>query len=196
MLAVDRLAEDAEIRNLVGGLGAALTPLPAAFFDSGHAEERLAKLFGVKTMELFGHFSRAELSAAAALIAYIDKTQIAKRPPIEPPRRLSDSDAMRIDAATRANLELFRSTSGSRNGTLLSAIDRTRSAAGSRLLAEQLASPSPIRRGLTSALMLFSFSSSGPCCELPSGLRSTGFRTCCARSRGLGSTVAGHATST
>jgi DNA mismatch repair protein MutS len=92
-------------------------------------------------MESFGHFSRAELSAASALIAYIDKTQIAKRPPIEPPRRLSDSDTMRIDAATRANLELFRSTSGSRTGTLLSAIDRTRSAAGSRLLAERLASP-------------------------------------------------------
>jgi DNA mismatch repair protein MutS len=141
VLAVDRLAEDPEIRNLAGGLGAALTPLPAAFFDSGHAEERLAKLFGVKTMESFGHFSRAELSAASALIAYVDKTQIAKRPPIEPPRRLSDSDTMRIDAATRANLELFRSTSGGRTGTLLSAIDRTRSAAGSRLLAERLASP-------------------------------------------------------
>ena len=63
VLAVDRLAEDAEIRNLVGGVGAALTPLPAAFFDAGHAEERLAQLFGVKTMESFGNFSRAELSA-------------------------------------------------------------------------------------------------------------------------------------
>lgn len=141
VLVVDKLADDPDVRTLVGGLGAALTPLPPAFFDAGHAEERLAQLFGVKTMESFGNFSRCELSAGAALIAYIDKTQIAKRPPIEPPRRLSDRETMRIDAATRANLELFRSTAGGRAGTLFAAIDRTRTAAGSRLLAERLASP-------------------------------------------------------
>ena len=62
-----------------------------------HAEERLAALFGVKTMEAFGNFSRAELSAGAALIAYVEKTQIAKRPPIEPPRRL---ERRRDDAAS------------------------------------------------------------------------------------------------
>jgi DNA mismatch repair protein MutS len=118
-----------------------LTPLPAAFFDAAAAEPRLAELFGVKTMESFGNFSRAELSAGAALIAYIDKTQISKRPPIEPPKRLSDRDSMRIDAATRADLELFRSISGGRAGTLFAAVDRTRTAAGSRLLAERLANP-------------------------------------------------------
>ena len=141
VLMLDRLASDAEMRSLVGVLGAALTPLPAAFFDAAHAEDRLAALFGVKTTEAFGSFTRAELSAGAALIAYVEKTQIARRPPIEPPRRLSDGETMRIDAATRANLELFRSTSGSRAGTLIAAIDRTQSAAGSRLLAERLASP-------------------------------------------------------
>ena len=147
VLVLDRLASDAEMRSLVGVLGAALTPLPAAFFDAAHAEDRLAALFGVKTMEAFGSFTRAELSAGAALIAYVEKTQIAKRPPIEPPRRLSDGETMRIDAATRANLELFRSTSGGRAGTLIAAIDRTQSAAGSRLLAERLASPltDPVR---------------------------------------------------
>jgi DNA mismatch repair protein MutS len=141
ILVLDRLAGDPEIRSLVSLVGAALTPLSPAFFDAGHAEERLVQLFGVKTMESFGDFSRGELSAGAALIAYVDKTQIAKRPPIEPPKRLSDRDTMRIDAATRANLELFRSVSGGRAGTLFVAIDRTQSAAGSRLLAERLASP-------------------------------------------------------
>ncbi len=141
VLAADRLMQDHDIRRTIAQVGAALTPLPAAFFDAGGAEQRLAGLFGVKTMESFGSFSRAELSAAAALIAYIDKTQISKRPPIEPPRRLSDGDAMRIDAATRANLELFRSVSGNRQGSLLAAIDRTRTAGGSRLLAERLATP-------------------------------------------------------
>ena len=38
--------------------------------------------------------------------------------------------SMRLDAATRANLELFRSAAGGRAGSLLAAIDRTRTAAG------------------------------------------------------------------
>jgi DNA mismatch repair protein MutS len=141
VLLPERLAEDSEIRNAISAIEAAPTPLPAAFFEAGAAEARLAELFGVKTMESFGNFSRAELSAGAALIAYIDKTQISKRPPIEPPRRLSDRDSMRIDAATRANLELFRSISGGRAGSLIATVDRTETAAGSRLLAERLANP-------------------------------------------------------
>ena len=141
MVVLDRLAEEAAVRELARDAGAALTPLPAAFFDAAHAEARLSSLFGVNTMESFGSFSRAELAAGAALIAYVEKTQVAKRPPIEPPKRLDDSETMRIDAATRANLELFVSSSGARTGTLFAAVNRTRSAAGSRLLAERLASP-------------------------------------------------------
>ena len=80
---------------------------------------------GCRSSSASRRWNRSAISAgrsfrpAAALIAYVDKTQIAKRPPIEPPRRLSDRETMRIDAATRANLELFRSTSGGRAGTLL-----------------------------------------------------------------------------
>src|SRR6185503_4012504 len=46
-----------------------------------------------------------------------------------------------IDQATRANLELVRTLSGERRGSLLAAIDRTVTAAGSRLLAQRLAAP-------------------------------------------------------
>ena len=48
---------------------------------------------------------------------------------------------MTIDAATRANLELTRTLSGARAGSLIDAIDRTVTAAGGRLLAERLAAP-------------------------------------------------------
>lgn len=141
LLVLDRLAEEAAVRELARDARAALTPLPAAFFDAVHAETRLSTLFGVSTMQSFGSFSRAELAAGAALIAYVEKTQIAKRPPIEPPKRLDDDRTMRIDAASRSNLELFVATSGARTGTLFAAVNRTRSAAGSRLLAERLAAP-------------------------------------------------------
>ena len=49
---------------------------------------------------------------------------------------------MQIDAATRRNLELTQALSGGREGSLLSAIDRTVTAGGARLLERRLSSPS------------------------------------------------------
>ncbi len=46
-----------------------------------------------------------------------------------------------IDAATRANLELMRTQSGERRGSLVAAIDRTVTVAGARLLSQRLAAP-------------------------------------------------------
>ncbi|HYA72769.1 MAG TPA: DNA mismatch repair protein MutS, partial [Roseiarcus sp.] len=46
-----------------------------------------------------------------------------------------------IDAATRANLELTRTLSGERAGSLFATIDMTATPAGARLLGERLASP-------------------------------------------------------
>ncbi len=88
-----------------------------------------------------GTFSRVEQIAAAALIAYVLKTQRGVRAPLGAPRREAQADILLIDAATRANLELSRTLSGDRNGSLLAAIDETVSAAGARLLAERLAAP-------------------------------------------------------
>ncbi len=60
---------------------------------------------------------------------------------LSPPQRDAHGAAMMIDGATRANLELTRTLSGERRGSLLHAIDRTVSAVGSRLLAQRLAAP-------------------------------------------------------
>jgi DNA mismatch repair protein MutS len=55
--------------------------------------------------------------------------------------REAASASMAIDAATRANLELMRTLAGDRRGSLLGTIDRTVTAAGSRLLAQRLSAP-------------------------------------------------------
>src|SRR5690606_27027826 len=89
----------------------------------------------------FGSFGRAELSAIAGAVAYVEKTQKAERPPLERPVREAAGATLFIDAATRANLELARTLSGSREGSLLKAIDRTVTGGGARLLAERLMSP-------------------------------------------------------
>ncbi|NQV55057.1 MAG: DNA mismatch repair protein MutS [Rhodospirillales bacterium] len=118
-----------------------LTPLPASRFDSANGGHRLEALYGVKSLDAFGAFSRAELSAGGALIDYVELTQEGRMPRIAPPKRLADGAALEIDAATRRNLELTETLMGERRGSLLSIIDKTRTGAGARLLNAYLASP-------------------------------------------------------
>lgn len=126
----------------VAGCGAAVTPLGRAAFDSAGGEGRLCALFGVATLEAYGRFGRAEHSAMGALVHYLDLTQKGRLPLLRPPVSETADTAMRIDAATRANLELTRALSGGREGSLLACIDRTVTAAGARLLERRLAAPS------------------------------------------------------
>ncbi|MGU9979621.1 DNA mismatch repair protein MutS [Phreatobacter sp. HK31-P] len=119
----------------------AVSPTPRDVFDGAIAERRLSAYFNVGTLDGFGAFSRLELTAAAAVTTYVERTQIATRAPLSPPVHEPAGAAMLIDAATRANLELVRTLGGERQGSLLSAIDRTVTAAGARLLAARLASP-------------------------------------------------------
>ncbi|SEH96054.1 DNA mismatch repair protein MutS [Paracoccus alkenifer] len=122
--------------------GAALTELSAASFDSTAAVRRLGDLYGVGTLDGFGQFSRAELSAMGAIADYLALTQRGRMPRLSPPVRESGAGVMQIDAATRRNLELTQALSGGREGSLLSAIDRTVTAAGARLLERRVSAPS------------------------------------------------------
>jgi DNA mismatch repair protein MutS len=119
----------------------AVTPLARDVFDGATAERRLATYFGLSTTESFGALSRLELTAAAACISYVERTQLGGRPPLSAPVRETQAATLSIDQATRSNLELVRTLSGERRGSLLAAIDRSVTAAGARLLAQRLAAP-------------------------------------------------------
>src|SRR6201981_3971280 len=136
----DALYGDADMAPMLRALPA-VTPLPRDVCEGATAERRLAGYFAVATTDAFGTFSRIELTAAAACVTYVERTQIGKRPPLSPPLREAQGATLAIDAATRANLELMRTLGGERRGSLAAAIDRTVSAAGSRLLAQRLAAP-------------------------------------------------------
>ncbi|MEH6951537.1 DNA mismatch repair protein MutS [Nitrobacter sp. NHB1] len=136
----DALYGDADLGALLRELPS-VTPLTRDVFDSATAERRLCDYFAVATMDGLSAMSRPEATAAAAAVTYIDRTQIGKRPPLSPPSREASGSTMAIDPATRANLELTRTLAGERRGSLLDAIDRTTTAAGSRLLAQRLAAP-------------------------------------------------------
>ena len=123
--------------------GAAATLLWRASFDSTAAEGRILSLFSVKTMDAFGSFDRAEVSAMGAIVDYLDITQKGKLPLLARPVKELATRVMQIDAATRRNLEITQSlTGGGRSGSLLGALDRTVTASGARLLERRLSSPS------------------------------------------------------
>ena len=140
LLVTDTRAE--AIRPVSEDMGTALTGLAPSSFDSQAAEARLCKLYKVQSLDGFGQFTRAERAALGALVDYLDLTQRGKLPLLQPPARDTAEELVQIDAATRRNLELTQSLSGTREGALLHAIDRTVTAAGARLLERRLASPS------------------------------------------------------
>jgi DNA mismatch repair protein MutS len=139
ILVSDALYGDADVAPLLRSLP--VTPLTRDVFDGASAERRLASYFAVATTDAFGALSRLELTAAAACVTYVERTQLGKRPPLSPPQREPQGAHMAIDAATRANLELMRTLGGEQRGSVLDAIDRTVTSAGHRMLAQRLAAP-------------------------------------------------------
>ena len=135
------LFHDELLRPVLDVIGPVAVPQPASLFDSSTAENRIARHFEVATLDGFGGFSRAELSAISGAIAYVEKTQKSERPELERPSREDGATTLFIDPATRANLELVRTLAGKRDGSLLKAIDRTVTGGGGRLLAERLMAP-------------------------------------------------------
>ncbi|HMI20564.1 MAG TPA: DNA mismatch repair protein MutS [Sphingomonas sp.] len=129
----------------------------AGGFDSNAAERRLKSLFNVATLDGWGEFSRAELSAAGGLRAYHERAGQGALPFLQPPIRRAVADHMMIDAATRESLEIVCATNGSRKGSLLDAIDRTVTGGGARLLGSDLAAPLTDRAAIDARLELVGF---------------------------------------
>ncbi|MGH7071279.1 MAG: DNA mismatch repair protein MutS [Acetobacteraceae bacterium] len=116
------------------------TPL-AALPPAERARRELAEAFGIAQLDAFGSFTDAEAVAAAAALSYVRSTQGGRLPRLSPPASQLNEAVLAIDAATRASLEILRTRDGRREPTLVSAVDRTLTAPGARLLAERLAAP-------------------------------------------------------
>ncbi|MFZ1815516.1 MAG: DNA mismatch repair protein MutS [Rhizobiaceae bacterium] len=135
------LFSDNGLRRILEQSGASLSPQPPNLFDSDAALSRLLATFSVRSLDAFGDFSRVEVAAAGAILAYVEKTQLGERPALQRPVSEAEGGTVFIDAATRANLELVRTQSGEREGSLIRTIDRTVTGAGGRLLLERVMNP-------------------------------------------------------
>jgi DNA mismatch repair protein MutS len=146
--------------NPVGEILAKLRKVPALStrqdwtFDAQTARGTLGKHFGVATFAGFGfEDSQACLSAAGALLAYV---QEMLKTDVRHIRRLQPclcEKILQLDDVTRRSLELTKTLrEGERYGSLLGAIDRTVTTMGARLLQEWLLTPLAERDAIESRL--------------------------------------------
>jgi DNA mismatch repair protein MutS len=140
--AAEILVNDQNLSDLNQFESAKITRQVKQIFDPENARNRLQQLFGVATLESFGAFSRAELSAAGALLSYIERTQKGRLPYLQPLRQIHQTQCLEIDPATARHLELTRTQTGERQGSLIDTIDYTLTQAGARLLQRRLLAPS------------------------------------------------------
>ncbi len=118
-----------------------LTVWPDTRFDFKNAETRLKNHYEVGTLDGFGDFSKQSITVAGTLIDYVNLTQKGKLPYLLQPKIIDKNLIMHIDAATRRNLELNRTMSGEKKGSLLDTLDYTITASGARLFASYLNNP-------------------------------------------------------
>ncbi|MFL6721417.1 MAG: DNA mismatch repair protein MutS [Sphingomonas sp.] len=123
-------------------------------FDSIAGERALKARFGLATLDGLGAPSRAELAATGGLLTYLGATQKRAGILLDAPRRVARAAHMAIDAPSRDSLELTRSVGGTVAGSLLGEIDRCKTAAGRRLLSEDIAAPLTERRAIEHRLAL------------------------------------------
>ncbi|HET8647325.1 MAG TPA: DNA mismatch repair protein MutS, partial [Vicinamibacteria bacterium] len=119
------------------------TEMDARAFDPRATRGELLAHFGVLTLEAFGCEALPQaMAAAGAALQYVRDTQKRDLTHVTALRTRTGGDELVIDGLTRRNLELVESLAdGSRRGTLLDTLDRTRTAMGARLLREWLLRP-------------------------------------------------------
>ena len=124
------------------GEAGARTRLPDWHFDPDAARVALAKQFATRDLSGFGVDDLPlALAAAGALLGYAQRTQGQSLVHLAPPTAERPGTYLRMDPATRRNLELTETLHGTPAPTLFSVVDRCATAMGSRRLRQWLHHP-------------------------------------------------------
>jgi DNA mismatch repair protein MutS len=121
--------------------GANLT-VDDSLFAASETERILTAHFGVASSAAVGLAERTMAAlAAAAILKYLGRTQQRAVPVLDRLVVYDTHGQMLLDPATRDHLEILRGARGRRVGSLLQAMDLTRTAMGARTLARWLGRP-------------------------------------------------------
>jgi len=116
--------------------------LPGYHFEITGGAKTVMDALGVLNLQGFGLSNRhPALGAAGAVVYYATENLCAKPENLRSLQEYRSTRTLLLDPATLRNLEIFQSTRGTREASLLGAIDRSTTAAGSRLLERWLAAP-------------------------------------------------------
>jgi DNA mismatch repair protein MutS len=112
-------------------------------FSLSACDRMLRQHFGIATLDGLGLSSSAlSVRAAGSLLGYLRETQPAAVPHLDGLRVYSVDGFMKLDSAARRNLELTANANGAAGGlSLLSVLDRTRTAMGARMLRQWIGQP-------------------------------------------------------
>jgi DNA mismatch repair protein MutS len=120
-----------------------ITKIDDWIYNFDYASELLMNHFSTRTLKGFGiEGLQAAICSAGAVINYLRETQKANLPHINKISHYNPSDYMLLDSSTRRNLEIiFSMNEGDREGTLISILDRTKTAMGGRMLKKWISAP-------------------------------------------------------
>ena len=120
-----------------------VTKAPEWKFSSETGARDIAADLGVLNLQGFGiEPGHPGLGPAGAVLDYTTESLCQKPKNLYQISEYKPAGALVIDQASQRNLELFRGSGGTRDGSLLAALDATTTAPGTRLLEQWLAAPS------------------------------------------------------
>ncbi len=131
----------------IDNLGCAVRHLPPWQFDFDAATSALCRQFSVSSLSAFGCDALGPaITAAGALLEYARTTQVSAIAHVQGLQVEHDSAFVRMDAATRRNLEITETIRGEPAPTLFALLDTCVTSMGSRWL--RLALHQPLRERL------------------------------------------------
>ena len=129
-------------RTAVDGSGAMITKLPKWEFTIRSGLKESVKQFPLSVLRDAGIEEKDPvLSAMGPLLKYLADNTKAELPQLRVVERITSESFMALNSAAVKNLEIISSLTGSRDGSLISAINRTRTSSGARLLGYELLHP-------------------------------------------------------
>ena len=135
------VAQSDDLIRFLRALGCHITIQPNMFFAKSTAEEALKNSLQVTELEGLGEFSEEELCAAGVVAKYIKAVYKNQNVQMALLERNERKDGLYMDAVTIMSLELLHTQHGHKEGALVSHINATKTASGSRLLVQRLLKP-------------------------------------------------------
>lgn len=141
LIVSDDFLQISECASKLAEMDVVVTRRPNAIFNAFRAHSNLLKYYDIQSLAGMSNFAKDEVIAAGTLLEYIEHTQKSNPPKISHLKKVEAADFMLIDNATRNNLEIMKSSVGSRAHSLYSVLNLTKTPLGARLLSKHLSSP-------------------------------------------------------